>query len=218
MLDAPRIYRPVSTLADYTEIIGHWHAHVGYRSRALPRGAITLIIDVGRRQQLDFYAADGRTRLSVPPAFLTGSHTASYVSEMAADEPTMAVHFRPGGAFPIPRNAVERLGECLRRPRSEYAEQQIRWPRLAHDGPMDNTKHAVAATGLLVAAMRAEESARDDALFHDPFAERLAGDDGRRLLAESSSETGQPSAPIVVRTRLFDEALLGRTPTACRRW
>jgi len=74
---------------------------------------------------------------------------------------------------------------------------------------MDNTKHAVAATGLLVAAMRAEESARDDALFHDPFAERLAGDGGRRLLAESSSETGQPSAPIVVRTRLFDEALLG---------
>jgi methyltransferase (TIGR00027 family) len=73
---------------------------------------------------------------------------------------------------------------------------------------MDNTKHAVAATGLLVAAMRAEESARDDALFHDPFAERLAGDDGWRLLAESSSETGQPSAPIVVRTRLFDEALL----------
>ena len=62
MLDAPRMYRPVSALADYTEIIGHWHAHVGYRSRALPRGAITLIIDVGRRQQLDFYAADGRTR------------------------------------------------------------------------------------------------------------------------------------------------------------
>jgi methyltransferase (TIGR00027 family) len=73
---------------------------------------------------------------------------------------------------------------------------------------MDNTKHAVAATGLLVAAMRAEESARDDALFHDPFAERLAGDDGRRLLAESSAENPQPSAPIVVRTRLFDEALL----------
>jgi methyltransferase (TIGR00027 family) len=73
---------------------------------------------------------------------------------------------------------------------------------------MDSTRHAVAATGLLVAAMRAEESARDDALFHDPFAERLAGDDGRRLLAESSAETRQPSAPIVVRTRLFDEALL----------
>ena len=93
-----------------------------------------------------------------------------------------------------------------------------RWPWIAHDGPMDNTKHAVAATGLLVAAMRAEESARDDALFHDPFAERLAGDDGRRLLAESSAETGQPSAPIVVRTRLFDEALLGAHADGCRRW
>lgn len=100
-VDAAHIYQPVSPLAAYTEIIGHWHADVKYRSRALPRGAITLIIDVGPRQQLDFYAADGRSRLSVPPAFLTGSHTASYVSEMAADEPAMAVHFRPGGAFPF---------------------------------------------------------------------------------------------------------------------
>jgi methyltransferase (TIGR00027 family) len=73
---------------------------------------------------------------------------------------------------------------------------------------MDNTKHAVAATGLLVAAMRAEESVRDDALFHDPLAQRLAGEDGRRLLAEATAETGQPSAPIVVRTRLYDEALV----------
>jgi methyltransferase (TIGR00027 family) len=73
---------------------------------------------------------------------------------------------------------------------------------------MDNTKQAIAATGLLVAAMRAEESARDDALFSDPFAERLAGEDGRRLLAEAAADTGQPSAPIVVRTKFLDEALL----------
>jgi methyltransferase (TIGR00027 family) len=73
---------------------------------------------------------------------------------------------------------------------------------------MDNTKQAIAATGLLVAAMRAEESARADALFTDPFAERLAGDEGRRLLAEAAAGTDQPSAPIVVRTRFLDEALL----------
>jgi len=73
---------------------------------------------------------------------------------------------------------------------------------------MDNTKQAIAATGLLVAAMRAEESVRADALFTDPFAERLAGDEGRKLLAEAAADTEQPSAPIVVRTRLFDEALL----------
>jgi AraC-like DNA-binding protein len=95
------MYRPSSLLAGYTEIIGHWHARVGYRSRALPRGAVTVIIDVGQRQQLDLYAADGHTKLNVPPAFVTGSHTASYVSEMPADEPAMAVHFLPGGAFPF---------------------------------------------------------------------------------------------------------------------
>jgi AraC-like DNA-binding protein len=95
------MYRPSSALADHTEIIGHWHADVGYRSRALPRGAVTLIVDVGPRQQLDFYAADGCTRLNVPSAFITGSHTDSYVSEMPAGEPAMAVHFRPGGAYPF---------------------------------------------------------------------------------------------------------------------
>jgi AraC-like DNA-binding protein len=138
MRDAPRIYHPVSALADYTEIIGHWHAHVGYRSRALPRGAITLIIDVGRRQQLDFYAADGRTRLSVPPAFLTGSHTVSYVSEMAADEPAMAVHFRPGGAFPflgIPlsdlENAYVGLDQIWGRAGIELHERLIDAPTMA---------------------------------------------------------------------------------------
>ena len=73
---------------------------------------------------------------------------------------------------------------------------------------MDNTKQAIAATGLLVAAMRAVESARPDALFTDPFAERLAGDEGRRLLDEAAANTEQPSAPIVVRTRFFDEAVL----------
>jgi AraC-like DNA-binding protein len=98
----PRIYRPASPLGDYIEIIGHWRGRgVDYRSRALPRGAATVIFDVGQRQRLDFYAADGHTRLSVPPAFITGSHTASYVSDITADEPVMAVHFRPGGAFPF---------------------------------------------------------------------------------------------------------------------
>jgi len=138
MLAAPRMYRPVSALADHTEIIGHWHADVGYRSRALPRGAITLIIDVGRRQQLDFFAADGRTRIKVPPAFLTGSHTASYVSEMAADEPAMAVHFRPGGAFPflgIPLSDLENahvgLDQIWGRAGIELHERLIDTPTMA---------------------------------------------------------------------------------------
>ncbi|MCV7092210.1 SAM-dependent methyltransferase [Mycobacterium interjectum] len=73
---------------------------------------------------------------------------------------------------------------------------------------MDSTRAAVASTGLLAAAVRAEESRRDDPLFTDPFAERLAGDDGRRLLADAVAETGQSPAEIAIRTRFFDEALL----------
>lgn len=72
---------------------------------------------------------------------------------------------------------------------------------------MDSTRDAVAATGLIAAAVRAEESARDDRLFTDPFAERLAGDEGRQLLAEAVA-AGQASAQIIIRTRFFDEALL----------
>ncbi len=73
---------------------------------------------------------------------------------------------------------------------------------------MDSTRRAVAATGLLAAAVRAEESLRAEPLFTDPFAERLAGDDGRRLLADAVAATGQSPAEIAIRTRFFDEALL----------
>jgi AraC-like DNA-binding protein len=98
----PSIYRPNSSLADYVEFIGDWRRpEADYWSRALPRGAVTVIFDVGQRQQLNFYEADGKTRLCVPPAFITGPHTASYVSNIRADEPVMAVHFRPAGAFPF---------------------------------------------------------------------------------------------------------------------
>jgi methyltransferase (TIGR00027 family) len=72
---------------------------------------------------------------------------------------------------------------------------------------MNSTKQAIAATGLIVAAMRADESARADALFTDPFAERLAGEEGRQLLDDFAGGNPQASAAIVVRTRLYDEAL-----------
>jgi methyltransferase (TIGR00027 family) len=56
--------------------------------------------------------------------------------------------------------------------------------------------------------MRAEESAREDRLFIDPFAERLAGEQGRQLLAKAAADTEQSSGQIVIRTRYWDEALL----------
>jgi len=80
---------------------------------------------------------------------------------------------------------------------------------------MDRTREAVAGTGLLVAAIRATESTRHDRLFNDPYADRLAGETGRALLAAAIAETGERSmAQIVVRTRFLDDALLRAVRTA----
>jgi methyltransferase (TIGR00027 family) len=74
---------------------------------------------------------------------------------------------------------------------------------------MDRAHEAVASTGLLVAAIRARESTREDRLFTDPYAERLAGDTGRALLEAAIAEAGErTTTQIVVRTKFWDEALL----------
>jgi AraC-like DNA-binding protein len=113
MRTGPHLYRPCRPLADCIELFGHWFSRgANYRSRALPRGAVTVVFDVGHRQQLDFYAADGTSKLPVPPAFVTGSQSASYVSDIAADEPVMAIHFRPGGAFPFLGMPLGDLGDA----------------------------------------------------------------------------------------------------------
>jgi methyltransferase (TIGR00027 family) len=78
----------------------------------------------------------------------------------------------------------------------------------ADDGVMDTHNQPVADTGLLVAAIRARESARADRLFSDPFADRLAGERGRELLAAAVASGEQSTAQIVVRTRFWDEDLL----------
>ncbi|MBO0611230.1 class I SAM-dependent methyltransferase [Myceligenerans salitolerans] len=69
---------------------------------------------------------------------------------------------------------------------------------------------AVAATARWTAAARARETARDDRLFADPFAQDLAGDDGPGLLfhfhPRYASDLGNPYLPV--RTRWFDDVLL----------
>lgn len=74
---------------------------------------------------------------------------------------------------------------------------------------MEPVEQAVAGTGLLVAAIRARESGRPDALFNDPYAQRLAGAAGQQMLDAALAQSGdQSTLQIVVRTRFWDEALL----------
>lgn len=72
--------------------------------------------------------------------------------------------------------------------------------------PVDDQKalDAVASTARLTAALRARESSRDDALFDDPFAARLAGDDQEGLLQSFGD-----NPTIATRTRYFDDELAG---------
>jgi methyltransferase (TIGR00027 family) len=68
------------------------------------------------------------------------------------------------------------------------------------------TLGGIGATARWTAAARALERERPDALLDDPWAARLAGEDGMAWLARQ-----QPGAtlPMVLRARFFDEWLLG---------
>jgi methyltransferase (TIGR00027 family) len=60
------------------------------------------------------------------------------------------------------------------------------------------------ATARWTAAVRAAESAREDRLFDDPWADALAGPEGRSWLDQRSPDS---VVPIVLRTRYFDDWL-----------
>lgn len=70
-----------------------------------------------------------------------------------------------------------------------------------------DTIRDVSDTALWVALYRAQESERKDALFHDPYARRLAGERGRRIMATVPGARSI-SWPMVVRTQVFDEIIL----------
>lgn len=62
----------------------------------------------------------------------------------------------------------------------------------------------LASTARWTASVRALESARPDRLFDDPWASALAGEEGRRWLAQRSPDS---ILPIILRTRYFDDFL-----------
>ena len=74
---------------------------------------------------------------------------------------------------------------------------------MSSPAPIEN----VSDTARWVAVYRAMETARPDAIFRDPYAERLAGDKGRSIV--DAMRHGRSRAwSMIVRTALFDEVLL----------
>ncbi len=74
----------------------------------------------------------------------------------------------------------------------------------------DGTLQNISDTALWVAMYRAWESERRDALFHDPFARRLAGPRGEQIV-RSLTGGRTMSWPMVVRTVAFDDMVLRMT-------
>lgn len=85
---------------------------------------------VGGRPHVDLYATDGRTRLNVPPAFVAGAGTASYVTHVDAGQTVMTIHFRPAGRrLGVPLGQLENscmgLAELWGNERTVLPEQLI---------------------------------------------------------------------------------------------
>ena len=72
----------------------------------------------------------------------------------------------------------------------------------------------VSDTARWVARYRAIESGRPDAIFKDPFAERLAGEKGKAIVAHSPRQT-RNGWPVVARTKAIDDMVLASLADGC---
>jgi methyltransferase (TIGR00027 family) len=70
----------------------------------------------------------------------------------------------------------------------------------------------VSDTARWIAAVRANESARPDALFHDPLADRIAGEHGRAIAAVARIDWA-----LVARTAIIDRVVLEAIGAGCDR-
>lgn len=82
---------------------------------------------------------------------------------------------------------------------------------MAHSiSPISN----VSDTARWVAVYRARESARPDALFHDPFAQVLAGERGQAIAALMPRQA-RNGWPLIARTKLMDDAIVAMLARGC---
>src|SRR5262245_36123972 len=78
-------------------------------------------------------------------------------------------------------------------------------------------KATIAETAHWIAAFRAMETERPDALFRDPFAARLAGSRGHDIAAAMTPDMARMSWPPVMRTKLIDSLIEQSLTEGCDR-
>src|SRR6516164_3216703 len=82
-------------------------------------------------------------------------------------------------------------------------------------GPAHRITH-VSDTARWTALHRATESARPDALFRDPLAERLAGEHGRAIVAKTP-RMSRNGWWLVARTKIIDDVITQSIAEGCDR-
>lgn len=94
------LFRPHAALARHVEFYGYWDGRAAgaHHSRALPRGAFTVVVDVSGHRGIELFAADAVTRVAAAPAVAIGAGTQSYVTCAPPRQTVLTVHFRPAGA------------------------------------------------------------------------------------------------------------------------
>ncbi|MEV0669074.1 helix-turn-helix transcriptional regulator [Mycobacterium sp. NPDC050441] len=211
----PVLLRPSPPLAAHVQFFGYWQniQAATHRSRALPRGAATVIIDLGSRERVDFYAADATTRLDVGAAFIAGAGVASYVTQIDPAQTVLTIHFRPGGAsafLPMPLDDLEntcadldtiwgRDASALRARLIDAASIQAR-VALVESFLLARMRSRVPAVAAVLQAAERQPSLR----VSDACA--LTGLSARRLIAAFRAEVGlTPKAYL--RVRRFQAAM-----------
>ncbi len=83
-------------------------------------------------------------------------------------------------------------------------------------GDTESLLRNISDTALWAAMYRARETDRDDALFRDPFARRLAGERGEQI-TDSMPLAEETTWAWIMRTYLFDRLILAgnRTRRGC---
>ncbi|WP_110803434.1 helix-turn-helix domain-containing protein [Mycolicibacterium setense] len=214
-MPAPVLLRPSARLAAHVQFFGYWHntQAMTHRSRALPRGAATVIIDLDGREQVDFYAADATSRLDVGAAFIAGAGTTSYVTQIDPSQTVLTIHFRPGGAsafLPAPLHELE--DSCVDLEGIWGQDGSVLRARLVDASSM--RERVAAVESFLLARMRSRDPAVTAVL---QAAERhpslrvaeacaLTGLSARRLIASFRSEVGL-TPKTYLRVRRFQAAM-----------
>lgn len=213
-MSGPVLLDPGAPLAAHVQFFGYWRntQDITHRSRALPRGAATVIIDLGPRDRIDFHAADG-TRLDVGSAFIAGPGVNSYVTQIDPSQTVLTIHFRPGGAsafLPAPLDDFEdrcvsleaiwgRAADLLRDRLIEAGSAPAR-VAIVKDFLLSRMRSRDPAVGAVLQAAGRQPSLRvADAC-------TLTGLSARRLIASFRVEVGM-KPKTYLRVRRFQEAM-----------